>query len=85
MAFCARDLGLFLGLAVGMAAVLFLEPRFMWPVVIIMAAPLVIDGTVQLLTDYESSNFVRVITGALGGSAVALFLGHVADVVLKVR
>jgi uncharacterized membrane protein len=40
---------------------------------------------VQLLTDYESSNFVRVITGALGGSAVALFLGHVADVVLKVR
>ena len=85
MAFCARDLGLFIGLAAGMAAVLFLKPRFMWIAVIAMAAPLVIDGTVQLLLDHESNNVIRIITGALGGSAVALFLGHVADVVLKVR
>lgn len=85
MAFCARDVGLFIGLAAGMAAVLFLNPRFMWPAVIILAAPLVIDGTVQLLLDYESNNVVRIITGTLGGSAVAIFLGHVADVVLRVR
>lgn len=85
MAFCARDLGLFIGLVAGMAAVLFLNPRFRWIVVIVMAAPIVIDGTVQLLLDYESNNVIRLITGTLGGSAVALFLGHVADVVLKVR
>ena len=85
MAFCARDLGLFIGLAAGMAVVLFLGPRFMWPVVMLLAVPILIDGTVQLLLDYESNNIVRIITGALGGSAVALFLGHVADIVLKIR
>ena len=85
MPFCARDVGLFLGLSIGMLAVLFLNPRFSWLAVIIMAMPLVIDGGIQLLFDYESTNLLRTITGIIGGSAVALFLGHVADVTLKVR
>jgi uncharacterized membrane protein len=85
MAFCARDVGLFLGLSVGMAAVIVLEPRFRWILVIAMAAPIVIDGTAQLLFDYESNYIFRIITGAMGGSAAALFLGHVADSVLRIR
>lgn len=85
MPFCARDVGLFLGLSIGMAAVLFLNPRFSWLVVIIMAMPVVIDGGVQMIFDYESSNALRAVTGIIGGSAAALFLGHVADGVLKGR
>lgn len=85
MPFCARDTGLFLGLAVGMAAVLLLNPRFSWLAVILLAAPLVADGGAQLVLDYESTNLLRTVTGVLGGIAAALFLGHLADRLLTVR
>ncbi len=42
-------------------------------------APMGIDGTVQLLTAYESNNFLRVVTGISAGTVLALFLGYIID------
>ena len=85
MPFCARDVGLFLGLAAGMAVVFWASPRFQWWAVIALAIPIVADGTAQLILDYESTNLVRMATGLMGGVAAAMFLGHVADEVLQTK
>jgi uncharacterized membrane protein len=41
----------------------------------LLFAPLAIDGTVQLLTDYESTNLVRVLTGLPLGFAGGYIIG----------
>lgn len=82
MPFCSRDVGIFIGLVAGMAAALFLKPRFSLLALILMAVPILVDGGVQLVTDYESSNLVRIATGMLGGGAASYFLAHIADVYL---
>jgi uncharacterized membrane protein len=41
----------------------------------LLAAPLVIDGVYQLISDYESTNLLRVITGLPLGWVVGLLLG----------
>lgn len=43
------------------------ELKFMIIVLVLFLAPLALDGGVQLLTDYESSNSMRFLTGALAG------------------
>ena len=85
MPFCARDVGIFIGLVVGMAAVMVLSPRFSWPVLFIMAVPILVDGGVQLTGVWESNNALRLITGIVGGAAASYFLGHMADRALSVR
>lgn len=85
MPFCARDIGLFLGLALGMAVTLWLRPRFSWLIIILLALPIFVDGGAQILISYESTNLIRIITGILGGIATALFLGHLADVMLSIK
>jgi len=74
MPFCSRDLGIFLGLLGGMMVTVLvrLSPP-VW-VSIGMIAPMALDGSLQLLTAYESSNGLRVTTGALAGAGVALLL-----------
>lgn len=79
MPFCARDLGIFLGLAVGMLMVLVIRPGFRLWLFIVLVAPILLDGGMQLLGLYESNNAVRMITGVLGGGGCSYLLGHVAD------
>jgi uncharacterized membrane protein len=43
--------------------------------VAILFAPLVVDGTVQLMTGYESTNLVRVLTGLPLGFAAGYIIG----------
>ncbi len=63
---CARCTGI----ALGHAAALLTAPfhTFGYPIALLLL-PLAIDGTVQYLTPYESTNCKRVITGALYGFA----------------
>ena len=70
---CARCAGELLGIAVCLiTCLLYLPPA--WAAALAMV-PMVADGTVQLLTRYESTNFRRVVTGFLFGYALcALFL-----------
>lgn len=76
MPFCARDLGIFAGVTLGFGFVAFVRfkvhPLWIFPGL----APLAVDGTVQLLTSYESSNPLRLATGVAAGAACALLLAH---------
>jgi uncharacterized membrane protein len=85
MPFCARDVGIFLGLVAGMVIVLLAAPRFSWIALILLALPLLIDGGIQYVGGYESNNILRLITGALGGVASSYFLGHLADRAMTVK
>ncbi len=74
MPFCSRDLGLFLGIALGfgIATFFFLQLNPMW--LLIGLVPIGLDGGLQLVTEYESTNPLRLVTGVIGGAALALLL-----------
>lgn len=74
MPFCSRDEGVFLGLMIGMIAAMVTRYEISAPVLVIGVIPIAIDGLMQLFTDYESTNPVRVITGVLAGIVVALLI-----------
>jgi uncharacterized membrane protein len=77
MPFCVRDVAIFFGLALGLGIALFVffEIKLWW--LIGGLVPIGVDGTVQLLTPYESNNVFRLITGLLAGLVTALALGFV--------
>jgi uncharacterized membrane protein len=76
MPFCARDFGLFIGLAVASGIALFyvlaINPLFL----LLGLAPIGLDGGLQLVTSYESTNALRLITGIIAGLALALLLAQ---------
>lgn len=75
MPFCARDVGIFIGLTLGMLVALFAHGiRINAITFVLMFIPLVIDGALQFFTSYESTNPVRLFTGILAGTAVAMLL-----------
>ncbi len=65
---CARDTGVVLGLL--LAPLLYRFLRYRGPLLLALALPLAVDGLLQLLTSYEASNTVRLITGLLAGMGV---------------
>lgn len=74
MPFCARDLGLFVGLALGFAIVSFFRFRGNPFLLLLGLVPMGVDGGLQLVTTYESTNPVRLATGILAGASLALLL-----------
>ncbi len=56
--------------------ILLKRPRI-WAAVmgLLFLSPLVLDGTIQLLTSYESNNTMRFITGIFAGTAVMIYTG----------
>jgi uncharacterized membrane protein len=74
MPFCARDLGVFVGLVAGMALALLTSARPSPLLVALGFLPLALDGGWQLLTDYESSNALRLLTGILAGMSAAMLI-----------
>ncbi len=79
MPFCARDVGIFAGLAIGFTYALGRRIELTLPLILLSLVPIGIDGTVQLLTDYESTNTKRVITGLIAGCATGIALKIIAD------
>ena len=79
MPFCTRDVGIFAGLAIGFTYALGRRIELTLPMIILCLIPIGIDGTVQLLTDYESTNVKRVITGLIAGAATGVALKIIAD------
>ena len=76
MPFCARDLGLFLGLAAGFGVATFIAIRIHPLLVLVGLVPMAIDGGIQLVTDYESNNPLRLLTGLIAGLALSLMFAH---------
>ncbi len=76
MAFCERDLAIFL--AIGTTALMYAVaqrfiqvPRIPWLFLIALMLPIVIDGGTQLAGLRESTTFLRLLTGTLFGVAAA--------------
>jgi uncharacterized membrane protein len=76
---CARDFGIFLG----MAFITFfsrkeenkkenIKEKFPLSYFVLLILPLVIDGTGQLLGFWESTNEIRLLTGVLTGIAISI-------------
>jgi uncharacterized membrane protein len=79
MPFCARCTSIFLGLAIGAAVLIFLdlEVHILW--ILLAMVPIGLDGGIQLVTDYESTNLMRFITGAIAGIAAGIALGYIVS------
>ncbi len=74
LAFCARDTGILLGF-LGFALFLLRgQTPLPWWAIIVLLLPTALDGGLQAMGLHESSNALRLITGALTGMAVMLFL-----------
>ena len=69
---CARCTGVLLGMAAGLVSCVFWLPP--WWLTLVLMAPLVLDGLVQLKTAYESINLRRLWTGLLFGWGMIGFL-----------
>ena len=76
MPFCARDLGLFFGIAAAFGFVAFYRFKINPILVLIALVPIGLDGGLQLVTDYESNNILRLLTGFLAGAALAMLIAH---------
>jgi uncharacterized membrane protein len=74
MPFCARDEGIFLGLMLGMVVAVVTRYEISGLVLVLGVLPIAVDGLLQLITSYESTNPLRVITGLLAGIVVALLI-----------
>ena len=79
MSFCARDVGIFVGLALGFIFALGRKVELTLPLVILSLVPIGLDGTIQLFTDYESTNIKRIVTGIIAGFATGIALKVIAD------
>ena len=79
MAFCARDTGIFLGLVLGFVYASRKRIVLTLPLVVAALIPIGLDGTIQLLTDYESTNPKRLITGLIAGVVTGFALKIIAD------
>ena len=66
---CARCTGELLGILGSTIIFWFWSPNVI--ISIIMMFPLIIDGFIQVLTKYESTNFKRLLTGILFGMGLA--------------
>ena len=79
MSFCARDTGIFLGLVLGFMYASRKKIVLTLPLVIAALLPIGLDGTIQLLTDYESTNPKRLITGLIAGVVTGIAIKIIAD------
>jgi len=76
MPFCARDLGLFFGIVAAFGLLTFYRFKINPVFVLLALIPIGIDGGLQLVSDYESNNVLRLLTGVLAGAALAMLIAH---------
>lgn len=72
---CARCTGELIGILAGIPIAVFWGYGSV-PVMLLLMAPMVADGLLQLLTPYESGNYRRLFTGILFGIALIFFFIH---------
>ncbi|MGC8828076.1 MAG: DUF2085 domain-containing protein [Anaerolineae bacterium] len=75
MAICARDVGLYGGLWLGLLIALWRRTFIPGWAVLLCILPMVLDGGTQLLGLRESTNALRLVTGGLAGVVTAAYLG----------
>ena len=84
MPYCARCTAIFGGLAIGIAIPLFVMiTDVKWWLLAVGFVPIGIDGTVQLVTSYESNNAFRLATGLLAGVVTSILIGFIIEEYVK--
>lgn len=78
---CARCFGILCGSFVGLFILIFCPMPFFLALATLL--PLVIDGSVQVLTKYESTNLKRFITGFLFGIGLFSFVHEFTEIFLN--
>jgi uncharacterized membrane protein len=76
---CARCTGILLGEIIGMILAFF-TPSY-WQTVFLLI-PMAVDGLTQLYGLRASTNFLRLITGLLGGYSIVTFLAFIIKSVI---
>ena len=76
--YCARCMAISVGLLAGMLIALYFSPKFNLIFLGLGLLPMVIDGGMEIVSSYQSTNVLRVITGLLAGIVVSLYLAHSA-------
>lgn len=79
MPFCARDLGLFSGAALGLLAYIMMRRNVPWAWLLLPLVPMAIDGGLQAISAYESNNALRALTGMVAGLAIGWGAGMLID------
>ena len=69
---CVRDLGLLLGFTMASLLSIWIDRRINWGLITVLVLPIIVDGGVQMVSDYQSLNSIRLVTGILGGSGALL-------------
>ncbi len=77
MPYCSRCSGIFLGLSFGFLIAAIFRVRIGFTLYFLAIIPLAIDGVLQLITPYESSNLMRIISGNLVGTFTSLLFSYV--------
>ena len=77
MPYCSRCTGIFLGLSFGFLVGALFRVRIGFSLYFLTLIPLGFDGLLQLLTPYESTNLMRIITGMLVGTFTSLLFSYV--------
>jgi uncharacterized membrane protein len=79
MPFCARCTAINVGLLIGILITLYFSPKINLVWLGLGLLPMVIDGGMELVSSYQSSNLLRVITGLLAGIVVSFYLAQFAE------
>ena len=72
MPVCARCTSIFLFIGLTAIFLMFYRVRMSMMLIMLLILPMALDGGIQLITSYESTNILRFITGALAGMASVL-------------
>ncbi len=70
MPVCARCEGELIGILAALIAIWFVRP--VWWLMALIMVPMIVDGLIQALTEYESNNWRRLITGMLFGFGITM-------------
>ena len=79
MPYCARCTGIFLGLGIGFLIAALFKVRVGFGFYFLTIIPLGLDGFIQLITPYESTNFMRILTGLFVGIYSAMLFIYVYE------
>ncbi len=79
MPVCSRCTAIFLSIGITAFALMFFRIRANFWVILLLILPMAVDGVMQLLTPYESTNLIRFITGSLAGFATVIAFDTITE------
>ncbi len=83
--FCARCFAIFLGMALGAILTNFRYIELKVWMIVGGLLPIALDGGIQAISTYESTNALRLVTGGLAGGMTAVAMGMIIWEICAIR